>query len=114
MNNTSNIRSRIVLYLFVLPLLLFSCSDKEEPDPCGGEATVTVVNNTSHPGIYVQINAGSVNYVTDQETFTYIVDLNELAISANLENEFLGWKEKLYFTDECDHTKSTWNDSDFE
>ena len=99
--------------VLILSIVLASCQKKNDDDPCNGEATVTVINETSDPGIYIQINAGSVQYVTVEETFSFIVDMHELYVGANLSNEFTGWEEKVYDVDECDHVTSRWDDSDF-
>lgn len=109
-----------VLNYFVLILLLsvfifqLSCKKDKDENPCNGEASVTVINETSYPGIYVQINASTIYYIINEETYTFIVDMHELYVGAKINDDPFGWEEKVYDVDDCDHIISSWYDSDFQ
>lgn len=108
------INSVAVFLLILFATMVFSQCKKEKEEPlCNNEATVTIINETSNNGIYIQINAGSVQYIENKETLSFIVDFNETSISANLTDGFTGWEEKVYNVNECDHITSSWYDSDF-
>ncbi len=102
-----------VFILLLAIVIVISCDKEKESHPCNGMASVTVINKTSLDGIYVHINADEVKYVTNQETFDFLVDMHTLYILASPENVVFGWEEKTFEIDDCDHVNCTWYDYDF-
>jgi len=103
----------LLLIMFVGITSNFACKKKTETTLCD-KFQVTIINQTSKEGIYIQINGGSSQYVTNSLVIT--VDASELGyviVDANLQNQEFGWKDKEITSSDCSPQTCIWKDSDF-
>ena len=98
---------------------IISCTKEKQTDNSCNIFELTVINQTTYPGLYLDIILieGDDKTIFVKNSVTLKVNQGELGyilVSANPKNnEFMGWEEKEIKSEDCTPKTMIWRDSDF-